>query len=50
MAKTVNRKSISPYVLLTLKPSERKYLLWDDKVRGLAVEVQPTGYRSWKFI
>src|SRR5262245_2687400 len=50
MSRTQNRKSISELVLRSLKPKPQKYLTWDSKVRGLVIEVQPTGRRTWKFI
>jgi len=33
-----------------LKPRDRPYLVWDTKTPGLAVQVQPSGHRAWKYI
>jgi integrase len=50
MPKTANRKSINERLLHSLKAKPRKYLVWDERLRGLAVEVQPTGRKAWKFV
>lgn len=33
-----------------LEPRDRAFLVWDTHQRGLAIQVQPTGRRSWKCI
>ena len=33
-----------------LRPAARPYLVWDDYQRGLAIQIQPSGYRSYKLI
>jgi hypothetical protein len=33
-----------------LRPAARPYLVWDDYQRGLAMQIQPSGYRSYKLI
>jgi integrase len=33
-----------------LKPESRRYLVWDTKQGGLALQVRPNGHRSWKCI
>jgi hypothetical protein len=38
-----------PYIK-SLKPGTRPYLVWDEKTAGLAIQVQPSGHLSWKFI
>jgi hypothetical protein len=50
MPKTANRKSMTERLLRGLKAKPRKYLVWDERVRGLAVEVQPSSRKAWKFI
>ena len=32
-----------------LKPADKRYLVFDDEVEGLAIQVQPSGSRSWVF-
>jgi hypothetical protein len=33
-----------------LRPQVRRFLVWDTEQRGLALQVEPTGYRSYKLI
>jgi integrase len=33
-----------------LRPAERPFLVWDDLQRGLVLQIQPSGYRSYKLI
>jgi integrase len=33
-----------------LRPAARPYLVWDDYQRGLVLQIQPSGYRSYKLI
>jgi integrase len=33
-----------------LRPSDKPFLVWDDYQRGLAIQIQPSGYRSYKLI
>src|SRR5262249_9824974 len=33
-----------------LRPTAKRYLIWDTYQRGLALQVQPSGYRSYKLI
>ena len=47
---TKNRRQLSATVVRNLQPRAKRYLVWDDGARGLAVEVQPSGHKSWKFI
>jgi integrase len=48
--KPKDRRTITERVVRGLKPREKKYLTHDKKIGGLAVEVQPTGRKTWKFI
>jgi hypothetical protein len=50
MPKARLRLNLSRIALARLKPGARKYLAYDSEVRWLAVEVQPTGHRFFKFI
>jgi integrase len=33
-----------------LRPAARPFLVWDDYQRGLALQIQPSGYRAYKLI
>jgi integrase len=33
-----------------LRPAARPFLVWDDLQRGLALQIQPSGYRAYKLI
>jgi integrase len=33
-----------------LRPSDKPFLVWDDYQRGLALQIQPSGYRAYKLI
>jgi integrase len=44
------KHKLSELHLQKLKPQPRRYLVWDTKQGGLALQVHPTGYRSWKCI
>src|SRR6516164_1551748 len=35
---------------LTVRPTAKPYLVWDTNQRGLALQIQPSGYRSFKLI
>jgi integrase len=51
MARRVpNRRRLNDLFLKKLKPQDRPFLVWDTMQRGLAVQIQPTGQRSWKVI
>jgi hypothetical protein len=45
-----NKRRLNDLFLKKLKPQERPFLIWDTIQRGLAVQVQPTGQKSWKAI
>jgi integrase len=45
-----NKRKLSPLDGVKLKPQGRAFLVWDTLQRGLALQVQPTGYRAFKFI
>jgi integrase len=36
--------------LHSVKPAEHPFVVWDQKQAGLALAVQPTGSKAWKFI
>jgi integrase len=45
-----NKRKLNALDAVRLKPQARAYLVWDTIQRGLALQVQPTGHRSYKFI
>jgi integrase len=45
-----NKRKLTSLTVAKLLPATRPYLLWDTVQRGLALQVQPTGYRSFKLI
>jgi integrase len=45
-----NKVKLSDAVLRKLKPQSKKSLIWDTHQRGLALQMQPSGFRSWKCI
>jgi integrase len=44
------KHKLSDIFLKKLKPQARPFAVWDEKQRGLAVIVQPTGHKAWKCI
>ncbi|UVO32269.1 Arm DNA-binding domain-containing protein [Bradyrhizobium arachidis] len=50
MATTPNRKKLTHLLVWKALPSQQAYLIWDTKQRGLALRVEPTGYRAYKVI
>ena len=45
-----NKRTLTENFMAKLKPQPQKFVVWDTKQRGLAVLVQPTGFKSWKAI
>jgi hypothetical protein len=45
-----NKCRLNDLFLKRLKPQPRSFLIWDEYQRGLAVQVRPTGRKSWKCI
>jgi hypothetical protein len=45
-----DKRRLNDLVVRRLKPKPRPYLVWDQLQRGLAVRIEPSGYRSWKCI
>jgi hypothetical protein len=45
-----NKRKLTALYLQKLKPQARAYLVWDAHQRGLALRVEPTGYRAWKVV
>jgi len=48
---TKNKRPLNSQLIKSLKPRDNKtYLVWDTVQRGLAVQVRPTGSKSWKVV
>ena len=45
-----NKQKLMPPTVNKLRPTNQAYLVWDTYQRGLALQIQPTGYRSYKLI
>jgi integrase len=45
-----NKRKLNDLFVKRLAPTDRPYLVWDDYQRGLAVNVQPTGRKTYKCI
>lgn len=42
---------LNDLTIKNLKPrTNRQYLVWDTKQHGLAIQIQPSGNKSWKCI
>ena len=41
---------LMPLTVNKLQPKAQAYLIWDSYQRGLALQIQPTGYRAYKLI
>src|SRR5215469_3671924 len=45
-----NKQKLTSLTLTKLRPTAKPYLVWDSYQRGLALQIQPSGYRSFKLI
>jgi integrase len=45
-----NKRKLTPLAVAKAAPADKSYLIWDSYQRGLALLVQPSGYRSYKLI
>ena len=45
-----NKRKLTAILLQKLKPQPTAFMVWDNYQRGLALRVEPTGYRAWKVI
>jgi integrase len=45
-----NRRKLTDNFVERLKPEERHYLTWDERIRGLVIVVYPSGTKVWKVI
>ena len=45
-----NRQKLTSLTVTKLRPTAKPYLVWDSYQRGLALQIQPSGYRAFKLI
>jgi integrase len=45
-----DKRKLSEIFIRRLGPKQRPYMVWDAYQRGLALLVQPTGFKSWKCV
>jgi integrase len=45
-----NKQKLTPLTVAKLRPQARAFLVWDSLQRGLVLQVQPSGYPSFKVI
>src|SRR5215467_15578486 len=45
-----NKQKLTSLTLTKLRPTAKPYLVWDSYQHGLALQIQPSGYRSFKLI
>src|SRR5262245_28469584 len=45
-----NKQKLTSLTVTKLQPTAKPFLVWDSYQRGLALQVQPSGYRSFKLI
>ncbi len=48
--RALNKRKLTPLDATRLRPKARPFLVWDSLERGLALQIQPSGFRSYKFI
>jgi integrase len=48
--RVINKRRLSSLYIQKVQPLERAFLVWDADQKGLAVQVQPSGYRAFKVI
>jgi integrase len=49
-ARMPNKRRLTDLFVASAKPTERAYVVWDMRQRGLALAVQVTGGKSWKVV
>jgi integrase len=45
-----NKRKLTTIFLQKLKSQSRPFMVWDTHQRGLALRVEPTGYKAWKVV
>ena len=46
----INKRKLSALYVEKVKPQARTFLVWDSDQKGLALQVQPSGFRAFKLI
>ncbi len=46
----INKRRLSALYVQKVQPQARTFLVWDAEQKGLALQVQPSGYRAYKVI
>src|SRR5262245_9869642 len=50
MPALANKRVITELLLQRLRPRAHRFLVWDSKQTGLALQIRPNGRRAWKCI
>jgi len=50
MPALANKRVLTELLLQRLRPRAQRFLVWDERQHGLAVQVRPNGQRAWKVI
>jgi Arm DNA-binding domain len=45
-----NKRKLTSLTVTKVQPAAKPFLVWDNFQRGLALQIQPSGYRSYKLI
>ena len=48
--RAARKQSLTQLFVEKVKPQKTRFLVWDTKQHGLALQVEPTGMRAWKCI
>ena len=48
--RAINKRRLSALFVQKVRPQAHAFLVWDTDQKGLAVQVQPSGYRAFKVI
>jgi integrase len=50
MPALANKRVLTELLLQRLRPRAQRFLVWDSKQNGLALQIRPNGLRAWKVI
>jgi integrase len=50
MRATPNKRRLTSLTVTKARPADKPYLIWDSELRGLVLQVQPSGFKSFKLI
>jgi hypothetical protein len=48
--RAARKRNLTELFIKKVKPENSRFLVWDTKQHGLALQVEPTGMRAWKCI